>query len=154
MKYFMCASSIGHIVSYIFIYLALMLAYISFINKCVFHFVCSLRSMCKETKTIRTHRSSGKKNLPRKSVWSAWLWHWIPWQPRFCTVDWQCLPPFSAAIKIFLFLVWVPGPQGTSHLDQSLQSLVTQSITVTKEMRFMSTTHLIRFEFKYKIISL
>lgn len=69
------------------------------------------------------------KLLPLSTRRSRWPWHLKPWQPRFCTNDGQCLPPFSGAFRTVRVRDIIPVPHGTSHSLQTPHSLTVQSIT-------------------------
>lgn len=75
--------------------------------------------------------------LPLEIRRSRWPWHLEPWQPRFCTNDGQCLPPFSGSFKMVRVRVIIPVPHVTSHPLHTPHSLTVQSITATKREIFI-----------------
>lgn len=72
-----------------------------------------------------------KLNSPWSTAGARFLvgWQSVPWQPRFCTSDGQCLPPFCGFCRTVRLRDVIPGPQGVSHSFHGPHSLTAQSIT-------------------------
>lgn len=70
---------------------------------------------------------------PRSTFRSWWLWHLRPWQPRFCTSDGQCLPPFCGFCSIIRVRDIMPVPHVVSHSLHGPHSLTRQSITAKQK---------------------